>query len=115
MKLDELIRRLAERYGVSEEAVGCVCQALQRSGGRLAQFSHPDLGGYGQWMPGMTQIGDMFNHGLRDRVDRLCQELSKELIFVHESTSAARTESTATSIPNPMKPMQPMSPMKPMS
>jgi hypothetical protein len=51
-------------------------RALERGGGQLAQFSHPELGGYGQWMPGMTQIGDMFNYELRDRVERLCQELT---------------------------------------
>ena len=27
-------------------------------------------------MPGMTQIGDMFNRESRDRVERLCHELS---------------------------------------
>ena len=50
---------LAERYRVSEEAVRVLRRALERGGGQLAQFSHPELGGYGQWMPGMTQIGDM--------------------------------------------------------
>jgi hypothetical protein len=49
---------LAERYRVSEEAVRVLRRALERGGGRLAQFSHPELGGYGQWMPGMTQIGE---------------------------------------------------------
>ena len=100
---------------MSEEAARILREALERGGGRLAQFSHPDLGGYGQWMPGMTQIGDMFNHGLRDRVDRLCQELSEHLLSEHEPTPAARTEKPATSKRNPMKPMQPMSGMKPMS
>ena len=75
MDLDQLTGRLAERYGVSEEAVESLRSALERGGGRLAQFSHPELGGNGQWMPGMTQVGDMFNRELRDRVERLCQEL----------------------------------------
>ncbi|HEX8311153.1 MAG TPA: hypothetical protein VF614_07555 [Chthoniobacteraceae bacterium] len=51
MNLDQLTGRLAERYGVSEEAVETLRSALERGGGRLAQFSHPELGGYGQWMP----------------------------------------------------------------
>ena len=35
---------LAERYRVSEEAVWVLRRALERGGGQLAQFSHPDLG-----------------------------------------------------------------------
>lgn len=76
MNVDQFMGHLAERYRVSEEAVRVLRRALERGGGRLAQFSHPELGGYGQWMPGMTQIGDMFNYELRDRVERLCQELT---------------------------------------
>jgi hypothetical protein len=68
MNVDQFMGHLAERYRVSEEAVRVLRRALERGGGRLAQFSHPELGGYGQWMPGMTQIGDMFNYELRDRV-----------------------------------------------
>jgi len=114
MSRDSLIRELALRYGISEEAVRTICVALERSGGGLAQFSHPDLGGYGQWMPGMTQIGDMFNSALRDRVDRLCQELNEHIFSEHKMDAADRPEMPPTSEPNPMKPMQPMSPMKPM-
>ena len=76
MNVDQFMGHLAERYRVSEEAVRVLRRALERGGGRLAQFSHPELGGYGQWMSGMTQIGDMFNYELRDRVERLCQELT---------------------------------------
>src|SRR6202008_1370262 len=37
-------------------------------------------GGAGQWMPGgMTMIGDMFNHGLKAKVDGLCSDLSQIL------------------------------------
>ncbi len=61
MNFDQFIGRLTERYGVSEDAVLTLSRALERGGGRLAQFSHPKLGGYGQWMPGMTQIGDLFS------------------------------------------------------
>jgi hypothetical protein len=44
----------------------------------MAQFSHPEFGGSGQWMQGgMTMIGDMFNNYLKGRVDNLCAELSR--------------------------------------
>ncbi len=119
MNLDQLTGRLAERYGVSEEAVLELRRALERGGGRLAQFSHPDLGGYGQWMPGMTQIGDMFNRGLRDRVERLCEELSEHAQgrgAIPESERAASAGDFPKQEPmKPMKPMEPMKGMKPMA
>jgi hypothetical protein len=43
----------------------------------MAQFAHPEFGGSGQWMGGgMLMLGDMFNHGLKSRVDALCNEIS---------------------------------------
>ena len=46
----------------------------------MAQFSHPELGGAGQWSQGgMTMIGDMFNQGLKRRVDALCSELADQV------------------------------------
>lgn len=46
----------------------------------MAQFSHPELGGGGQWMQGgMTMVGDMFNGGLQSLVSGLCAELSQLL------------------------------------
>lgn len=69
---------LARRHGVSVAAVRVLQDALRRGGGRMAQFSHPDLGGMGQWSAGgMTQVGDMFNTALRDKVHALCSELAK--------------------------------------
>ncbi|HLG85194.1 MAG TPA: SHOCT domain-containing protein [Bradyrhizobium sp.] len=74
------ISDLAQRYGVSADAVMTVLQALLNSRGTMAQFDHRELGGAGQWMPGgMTMIGDMFNHGLKAKVDGLCSELSQIL------------------------------------
>lgn len=68
---------LARRHGVSVEAVHVLRTALQRGGFGQAQFSHPELGGMGQWSSGgMIQIGDMFNAGLRDRVAALCAEMA---------------------------------------
>ena len=74
------INDLAEHYGVSADAVMTLLQALLNSKGTMAQFDHRELGGAGQWMPGgMTMVGDMFNHGLKAKVDGLCSELSKIL------------------------------------
>ena len=71
--LDEL----AARHGVSAGAVQALQDALRRGNGRMAQFSHPELGGMGQWSAGgMTQVGDMFNASLRNRVAALCAELT---------------------------------------
>jgi hypothetical protein len=74
------INDLAQRYGVSTDAVMTLLQALLHSKGTMAQFEHRELGGTGQWMPGgMTMVGDMFNHGLKAKVDGLCSELSQLL------------------------------------
>jgi len=55
-------------------------QALVNGNGTMAQFDHRELGGSGQWMAGgMTMVGDMFNHGLKAKVDGLCSELSRIL------------------------------------
>ena len=69
--------KLAVRHGVSAGAVQALQDAVRRGNGRMAQFSHPELGGMGQWSAGgMTQVGDMFNARLRDRVAALCAELA---------------------------------------
>ena len=74
------INDLAQRYGVSADAVMALLPALLNSNGTMAQFDHRDLGGAGQWMRGgMTMVGDMFNHGLKAKVDGLCSELSQLL------------------------------------
>ena len=66
---------LASRHGVGLEAVLVLLRALERGGGAQAQFSHPDLGGMGQWSRrGMIMVGDMFNDALKARVDALCRE-----------------------------------------
>lgn len=71
------IRELAQRYGVSFDAVSTLLYAVAAGGGTMAQFYHAELGGGGQWMRGgMTMVGDMFNSGLQSRVSGLCSELS---------------------------------------
>lgn len=72
-RLDEI----ADRHGVSRDAVATLLRAIAQGGGGMAQFSHPELGGMGQWSPGgMIMVGDMFNQGLKHRVDSLCNEVA---------------------------------------
>ena len=74
------IDELAQRYSVSTDAVMTLLQALVNGNGTMAQFNHWELGGNGQWMlGGMTMVGDMFNYGLKAKVDGLCSELSQLL------------------------------------
>ncbi len=75
---------LARRYGVSPDAVTSLLHAVANGGGTMAQFNIGELGGGGQWMRGgMTMVGDMFNNGLKARVDGLCQELAALLASVN--------------------------------
>jgi hypothetical protein len=68
---------LARRHGFSVDAVTQMMFAVLNGNGSMAQFSHPEFGGSGQWMRGgMLMLGDMFNHGLKNRVDALCQDIS---------------------------------------
>src|SRR6476469_278979 len=71
------VAELAQRYRVSDGAVRALLDAVIRGGGAMAQFSHPELGGSGQWMRGgMTMVGDMFNSGLQSTVSGICSDLS---------------------------------------
>jgi hypothetical protein len=91
------VTALAQRYGVSTEAVVTLLQALMHGHGTMAQFDHPDLGGRGQWMPGgMVMVGDMFNHALKAMVDGLCTELAA-LLAAAPLVRAAPTRSPMTS------------------
>lgn len=74
------LQTLADRHGVSLDAVRHLIHALEAGHGTMAQFNHPDLGGFGQWSSGgMTMVGDMFNTGLKARVDALCSDLARSL------------------------------------
>src|SRR3954470_20937805 len=74
------LQGIAERHGVSTDAALTLLRALVAGRGGMAQFDHPELGGMGQWTQGgMTMVGDMFNHGLKARVDALCTELASLL------------------------------------
>lgn len=70
------VEEIARRHAVSVAAVRETARALAQGNGHAAQFAHPELGGSGQWMPGMTMIGDMFNSALRARVEALFNELA---------------------------------------
>jgi len=75
-----LVDELSRRYGISRDAVLTMLMAVNSGGGSMAQFWCSELGGGGQWMRGgMTMVGDMFNSGLRNTVDNLCNELSNAL------------------------------------
>jgi hypothetical protein len=73
----KIVDDLARRHGVASDAVTALLRALELGNGAQAQFNHPDLGGMGQWSQGgMIMIGDMFNQGLKHRVDALCREIA---------------------------------------
>ena len=77
MNSEAQLDRLAAQHGFSPAAVRHLYEAIRAGNGTAAQFSHPELGGMGQWMRGgMMMIGDMFNQSLKGRVDALCSDLS---------------------------------------
>jgi len=74
------VHDLAIKYGISLDSVNSLLQSVIHGGGTQAQFNVPELGGMGQWMKGgMTMVGDMFNHSLKNTVDNICTELSNLL------------------------------------
>lgn len=94
----QLIEEIARRYQVSVDAVMTLLQAVINGGGTMAQFSHPELGGAGQWMQGgMTMVGDMFNHALKAKVDNICSELAglaaNQPLFVQPAQRPIQRES----------------------
>ncbi|MCY1669150.1 SHOCT domain-containing protein [Rhizobium sp. SL86] len=89
-----VLGEIARQYGVSEDAALAMLWAVQRGQGTMAQFNIGELGGSGQWMQGgMTMVGDMFNYGLKNTVDGLCNALSQALssgrIHLPSATGAA--------------------------
>ena len=75
-----IVSDLSQRHGFSQDAVTHMLFAVLNGNGSMAQFSHPEFGGSGQWMRGgMLMLGDMFNHNLKGRVDSLCWDLSNVL------------------------------------
>lgn len=73
----QAVTAIAQRHGFSVDAVMHMLDAVIRGNGSMAQFSHGEFAGSGQWMRGgMTMVSDMFNNYLKGRVDSLCSELS---------------------------------------
>lgn len=88
-----IVGDVAQRHGFSLDAAITLLGALADGNGRQAQFNHPDLGGMGQWSQGgMIMIGDMFNSGLKHRVDALGQELAA-LLQSQSSLAAVAAQS----------------------
>lgn len=90
---ENAITEIAQRHGLSREAVLAMLFAIHAGGGTMAQFSIPELGGSGQWMRGgMTMVGNMFDNALKARVDALCNELAQLLttttVFPTSNTQA---------------------------
>lgn len=73
----QLINDVAQRHGFSFDATLSMLDSVINGNGSMAQFSHPEFAGSGQWMRGgMTMVSDMFNNYLKGRVDGLCSDLS---------------------------------------
>ncbi len=76
----ELVRTLAVRHGVSDDAATHMLIAVNNGNGSMAQFNHPEFGGCGQWMRGgMTMVSDLFNYQLKNLVDSVCNDISNEI------------------------------------
>lgn len=91
----EAVRAAARRHGLSEGAIDVLWDALVRGRGQ-AQFSHPELGGMGQWSGGMLQIGDMFNMGLKAKVAAACADLAAQTRENLENREAAFSDLSQT-------------------
>lgn len=87
-----IVDDIARRHGFSSEAAVSLLRALAAGHGTQAQFNHPEFGGMGQWSQGgMIMIGDMFNQGLKARVDGLCRDLA-DLLRGQEIFAAAERD-----------------------
>ena len=94
-----IVTDAAKRHGVSLDGALVLLDALARGNGRQAQFNHPDLGGMGRWSQGgMIMIGDMFNQGLKYRVDALCNELAGILHVQPLTNSKAESSQSQTQV-----------------
>lgn len=72
------IGEIAERHGFSVDATRSMLDSVLAGNGRMAQFSHPEFGGSGQWMSGgMTMVSNLFDDRLKSRVAELCRDLSE--------------------------------------
>lgn len=73
--LNDPIQRLAYRYGIRQQTVRALAAALAQSGGTSASFNLPEIGGLGTWTPDGIHYEKEVTPELRDKVNKLCQEL----------------------------------------
>lgn len=72
----ERLAGIAQAHGFSPQTAEGLFDALRRGGGMQAQFDLPEAGGMGQWSSGgMLMIGQMFDSGLKARVQALIADL----------------------------------------
>ena len=77
----QIIQDMSQRHGFSGDAVMSMLDAVINGNGSMAQFSHQEFSGSGQWMRGgMIMVSDMFNGYLKGRIDALCNELSNLVV-----------------------------------
>ncbi len=73
---DVELGRIARRHGFSSDAVHLMRAALEQGHGAMAQFDHPEFGGFGHWMRGGITLSGARDRTLESRVDALCCELA---------------------------------------
>jgi hypothetical protein len=74
------VTELAQRDGVSTDAVRTLLPALVSGQGAMSQCEHRELGGGGQWIRGgMSMRGAMGNQALKTTVEGLCLKRSRLL------------------------------------
>ena len=102
----QAVNDIAQRQGFSTNAVETMLESVINGNGSMAQFSHPEFGGGGQWMSGgMTMIGDMFNGYLKGRVDNLCSELARLISNQPDLMRSGSFQSQSQNVQNmPVKP-----------
>lgn len=87
--LQDRVAAAGARHGFSAAATQALWHAVTTGHGAMAQYSHPELGGPGQWMRGgMTMVGDMFNHALAARVAAACEDLAGLLAALPDGDQA---------------------------
>jgi len=73
----QAVGAIAERHGFGVEATRHMLDAVIAGNGSMAQFSHREFSGAGQWMRGgMTMVTDMFDNDLKGWIDALCLDLA---------------------------------------
>ncbi|WP_062014346.1 hypothetical protein [Aureimonas sp. AU4] len=99
--MSDTIETLGLKHGFSREAVSVLAEAMRRSGGTQAQFSHPELGGMGQWSQGgMLMIGAMNDHALKARVAALAEDLSKGTVGRQSTSPGSATPPNTSDWPS---------------